>query len=123
MPAGGARSKIGVSVARRIVPWNAAGDVREEVGDVLTALAVLFELPLRPDDAAFVLVPAAAEGFDGDRLAVERVELRFVVEGIDVAGPAVAEDEDDRLGLGREVRLLWGERVDERGGGRGDRAV
>ena len=50
--------------------------VREQVADPLAALAVLLELPLRPDDAALVLVPAAAEGLDGDRLAVERVELR-----------------------------------------------
>ena len=47
-------------------------EVREEVADPLAALAVLLELPLRPDDAALVLLAAAAERLDRDRLAVER---------------------------------------------------
>ena len=37
--------------------------VREQVADPFAALAVLVELPARLDDAALVLVPAAAECF------------------------------------------------------------
>ena len=67
-----------------------------------------------PDDAALVLLAAAAERLDGDRLAVQRVELWLVVERVDVAGPAVHEQEDHALGLGRECGLPGRHRVDER---------
>ena len=40
------------------------GHVREQLADPLAALAVLLELPLRLDDAALVLLAAAAEGVD-----------------------------------------------------------
>ena len=83
-------------------------EVREQVADPLAALAVLLELPLRPDDAALVLLAAAAERLDRDRLAVEAVELRLVVEGIDVARPAVHEQEDDALRLGRRSAAASG---------------
>ena len=92
---------------------DAGADVGEEVRDVLAALAVLLELPLRADDAALVLVPAPAEGLDGNRLAVEGVQGRLVVEGLDLAGAAVHEQEDDGLGLGRLHRRLGGHRVGE----------
>ena len=101
---------------------HAGRQVGEEVADPLAALAVLLELPLRPDDAALVLLAAAAEGLDGDGLAVEVVELRLVVEGVDVRRAAVHEEEDDALGLGRQRRRLRRERVGElvvRLGGRG----
>jgi hypothetical protein len=96
--------------------------VREKVADPLAALAVLLEFPFGSDDAALVLLAAAAERFDGDGLAVEFVELRFVIEGIDVAGAAVHEKEDDALGLSGQRRRLGRERVGElvfRLGGRG----
>ena len=93
---------------------DAGGQVREQVADVLAGLAVLLELPLRPDDPALVLLAASAERLDGDRLAVELVELGLVVEGVDLAGTAVHEEEDDALGPGRQHRLLGGQRVGER---------
>ena len=40
----------------------------------------------------------------GQRLAVELVEHRLGVEGVDLRRPAVEEKEDDVFGLGREVR-------------------
>src|SRR5207244_2762708 len=55
----------------------------------------------------------AAERLDRDGLAVERVELRLVVEGVDLRGAAVHEQKDDGLRLGVEVRLLRHEGVDE----------
>ena len=103
-------------IIRRAEPWigdsayidceerdvvDACGEVREEVADPLAALAVLLELPARLDDPALVLVPAAAEGLDRDRLVVLADQPRLVVERVDVARPAVAEDEDDRLRLRR----------------------
>ena len=86
----------------------------KQVGDPLARLAILLELPLGPDDPPLVLLAAPAEGLDGDRLAVERIELGLVVERIDMAGPAVHEQKDDALGLGGELRRLGRQRVDER---------
>ena len=82
--------------------------VREEVADPLAALAVLLELPLRPDDPPLVLLAAPAERLDGDRLAVELVQLRLVVERVDLARPAVHEQEDDALGLRRRSAAASG---------------
>ena len=90
---------------------DAGGEVREQVADHLAALAVGLEFPLRPDDAAFVLLATPAERLHGDRLAVEIVELRLVVERVDLARAAVHEQEDDALGLRSEVRRLRRERV------------
>jgi hypothetical protein len=45
-------------------------EVREEIADPLDALAVLLELPLRADDAAFVARAAATALIDLNRLAV-----------------------------------------------------
>ena len=48
-----------------------------------------------------------------DRLVVHAVHRRLVVERVDMAGAAVHVEEDHALGLGREVRLLGGQRVGE----------
>src|SRR5206468_4086928 len=56
--------------------------------------------------------PAAAV-----RPAVVGLELRLVVEGIDMAGAALHAQEDDPLGLRREVGRLRAERVGLRVGG------
>jgi hypothetical protein len=52
---------------------HAGRQVREQIADPLAALSVLLEAPLGPDDAALVLVPAAAEGLDLHRLAVQLI--------------------------------------------------
>ena len=77
---------------------DAGRHVREEVGDPLAALSVLLEVPLGPDDHALALGTATTPGLDFDGLAIQRVELRLVVEGIDLAGSAVHEQEDHGLG-------------------------
>ena len=69
---------------------DAGREVREEAGDPLPTLTVLFEAPLRTDHATLVLGATTTAGLHVDGLAVERhVE--------------VAADED---GLALEVRLL-----------------
>ena len=93
---------------------NVLRQVREQVADPVAAPAVLLEVPARFDDAALVLVPATAKGFDLDGLVVHALHVGLVVEGVDVAGAAVHVQEDDALRLGRKVRLLRRERVDER---------
>ena len=61
---------------------------------------------------------AAAERLDGNGLAVRALHARLVVERVDLARPAVHEQEDDALGLGREMRLLGRKRINRnrRGG-------
>ena len=86
----------------------------KSVGDGLAALAVLLEAPLGADDPPLVLLAAAAEGLDRDRLAVQRVKVGLIVEGIDVARAAVHEQEDDALRLRWKRRKFRSEWVDER---------
>ena len=52
-----------------------------------------------------------AAGLEADALAVPLRQLRLGVEGIDLRRPAVHEQVDDALGLGREVRRLGSERI------------
>ena len=89
-------------------------DVRKEIAHPLAALTILLELPLGADDPALALLAAAALGLHVDRLAVEAVELRLVVERVDLARPAIHEEEDHALGLGREMRRLGRQRISER---------
>src|SRR5260370_16188600 len=82
---------------------DARGKMGKEPADVFAGLAVLAEGPLRPDDPALAATPAPAERADGDRLAVELVELRLELERVDLARPAVHEQPDDALRLGGAV--------------------
>src|SRR5208337_2340479 len=84
---------------------DAGRQVREDVGDVLATLAVLAKGPFRPNDSSLVLLAAAAERLDLDRLAVQPVEYGLVVERVDMAGPAVHEQEDHTPCQGRECWL------------------
>ncbi len=86
-------------------------EVRKQVRNVLAALPVLLELPFRTDHPALVLLAAATEGLHIDGLAVERVELRLVVEGVDVAGPAIHEEKNHRLGPLGQHGLLRSQRI------------
>ena len=93
---------------------DAVRQVRKHVRDHLAALAVRPECPLRADDPPLVLLAAPAEGLHLDGLAVQPIKLRLVVERIDVARPAVHEQEDHALRLGRPRRLPRRHRIDER---------
>ena len=54
---------------------DAVAQVREEFAHILAAVAALTEFPARLDDAALILVPAAAKRFHFDRLAVHADHL------------------------------------------------
>ena len=95
---------------------DAGGEVREQITDPFAALPVLMKLPARTDDAPLVAPPAATEGSHRHGAALKPVELPFVVEGFDMARPAVHEEEDDALRLRREVRRARRQRIDDRAG-------
>ena len=95
------------------------GDMRHEVADPQPRVPML-----RPSErAGHQLVFAAVEhigepgGLDRiaerlrHRFAVELLEQRFVVEGVDLRGAADQKQEDDRLGLRRQWGWPWSERV------------
>ena len=88
--------------------------VRKELTDGLATLSVMLKAPLRTDNTSLVLLATTSERLDLNRLAVERIQVRLVVEGIDVARTAVHEEEDDRLRLGTLLRASGRERVSER---------
>ena len=48
----------------------------------------------------------------GHGLAVELLQLGLVIERVDLRRPADHEEEDDRLGLGGEIRLAGGEGIE-----------
>src|SRR3954453_19061608 len=78
--------------------------VREKVTDPFSALAVLFELPLGPNDSSLFALASATEGGDGDGFAIQWIKSWLIIECIDLAGPTVHEQENDALGLGCKVR-------------------
>jgi hypothetical protein len=88
---------------------HAGGEIREQVRDHLARLTIGPELPLGADDAADILMAATPERLDLDRLAVERVEIRLVVERVHMARAAIHEQEDHGLRLGRVMRRPGGE--------------
>ena len=90
---------------------DASSDVRKEITHPRAALTVLTKLPLRSYNAPFTLVTAATFGFHRDGLPVVLVEIRLVIKGIDVAGTAVTEEEDDALRFARKHRGLRGHGV------------
>ena len=81
-------------------------NMRKKIRNPLPALAVLLELPLRPNDASLIFFATAALCFDLDRLPVETVEFRLVIERVNMTGATIHEQKDHALGLGCEVRGL-----------------
>src|SRR6185503_11986257 len=77
------------------------------------AITALAEFPAWFDDATLILVPAAAERFHFDRLAVHANHARLIVERVDVAWAAVHEEEDHALCFCGQQRRFWRERVRE----------
>ena len=87
---------------------HAPGDLREKRADLLAALAVPFELPLGCfEKNPFVAGPILDFGMIplGDLLAVVTVELRLVVERVEMRHAAAQVDENDAPGFRRKMSL------------------
>ena len=81
--------------------------VRQQLAQLGAALAVPRELAARAQQLGVALdegEPLALDERLRERLAVELLQLRLVVEQLELAGPAGHEQVDDALGLGREMR-------------------
>ena len=87
-----------------------ARDVREQVGDLLPRLAVPVELagrPARGEDLVLELgelLPLRERL--GERLAVQLLEPRLVVEALELRRPAGHAEVDHPPGLDRQVRRV-----------------
>src|SRR5579883_71437 len=92
---------------------DARCQVRKEIADELTALAIAFEFPLGTNYTTLIFVAAASKRLNRDRLAVQIVQLRLVIERIDVAWSAVHEQKDHALGLGVQRRFFGSQRIAE----------
>ena len=95
-----------------------SASVRQQFRQFRAALAVLGELELRPEQLRVRIDERGAialEQIGRRQRAVELGELRLVVEQLQMARRAGHEEEDDALGLRREVRLLRRERIVCRG--------
>src|SRR5262249_49623746 len=90
------------------------GGVREQVGNLDAGLTVLLEDALTAKQAGILLdelILRLAE-LCGTRLAVEVIQERLGVEGVEMTGSAGHEEENDSPGPGTGfVRRLRGERV------------
>ena len=87
-----------------------AGDVGEKGGDVLSAFAVLLEIPKRFHETPLALLAegCGADADEVDVLAVLGDQFGLVVEGVDVARSASHEDEDYAFGSLRDEGALGG---------------
>ena len=83
----------------------------EEIRNVFTALAILFELPFGADHTTAVFLTAAPKGFHLNGFAIERIHLGLIIKRIHLARPTVHEQKNHVLGLGRQRRVLGLERI------------
>ena len=90
---------------------DAGGQVREQRGNPLAALAVLGKFPTRLDDAALILVSAAAERLHLDGLVVHALHGGLIVKRIDVARTAIHVQKNHTFGLRRKMRSASGKRI------------
>ena len=92
---------------------DATGDVGEEVGDFDAALPILSERATgaqQPGVTLNLLILHVAELFRA-RLALELVQQRLGIEGLEMAGPSGHEQEDHRGRLGRDVDRPGGQGI------------
>ena len=89
--------------------------VREQFGEVVSALAVLLELERAADNRVrkreTSLEFAGEVGDAVERFPVKLVEQGFVFKGIDLAHSSLHEQEDAMLGPPRNVRGLAGKGI------------
>ena len=98
--------RVGIHGMNKANVINAGAEMREQVRHHLAAFTVAFEFPLGTNDPPLALATSTAKGLDLDGLSIKRIEIRLVVEGVDLAGTAIHEEEDYVLRLRLEVRLL-----------------
>ena len=90
-----------------------ASEIREDFGDVFAALSVRPKAKRRAHDRPDLIAEKPGVAVEaGQLLAVAPFQLGLVIPGIDLARPAVDEQPDDVLGLGR----MMARRAAERGG-------
>ena len=96
---------------------DTTGQIREQVGNLDPALAVLAKFPAAAEQTGVFLnelILRVAE-FRRPRLSVEFVQEGLGVEGLEMAWAAGHEQEDHGLGLGLgQMRRLRCERIDTR---------
>ena len=96
-------------------------ELRKQVGDFQPGLAVLPEYTSRPHQPGFIRLDlgqadALPQVTGRKKLAVIFLQLGLWIEGFELAGAALQEDEDDAPGLGREVGGLDAQGIVGRGG-------
>ena len=79
---------------------NTFTETWKQVGDHFSALTTGFEAPLRTHDPATSTLALSTESWNVNGLAIEAVQLGFVVKRVDLAGTAVHEEENDAPSLG-----------------------
>ena len=87
-----------------------SGQVREKLADRDAALAVLLEFERRAQQVAGLARNDARLG-ERQGLAVVAIEERLVIEGVDLRGAAMHEQEDDALGPRGKMRRARGQRI------------
>jgi len=105
----GSGSVVGALRDHRVDKGNIVdplGEVGQEVADPFAGLSVLTEGPGTFHEIAGLAEKRIHLTLAGHRFAVAADEFGLVVEGVDVADAACAEDLDDALHLRREVRGL-----------------
>ncbi len=92
---------------------DALSQIGKQVGNPHAALAVLLEFPSAGKQwgIAFCELTGRPAYTFGKRLALPFFERWFVIEKIDVTGPADHEHKDDGFGFGLKMRFFLGERV------------
>ena len=95
---------FGVQPMQKTKIVHMATNFREQVRDKFAGLAAGAELPEWFHQLLLSDLAEVSEAYAGevDVLSVSSRQFGFAVEGIDVAGPALHEDEDDAFGAGSQ---------------------
>ena len=96
-------------------------ELRKQVGDFQPGLTVLLENTPRSHQLGFISLDlgqadALLQVAGRKILSIVFLQLGLGIEGFELAGTALQEDEDDALGLGREVGRLDAQGIVGRGG-------